>query len=70
MDIQIEQIRPALPEEWDAIWDDCSYATYFHSREWAEIWSCYTQGDLRPNPLLVLFSDGKEALLPLSCAVW
>jgi hypothetical protein len=70
MDIQIEQIRPALPEEWDAIWDDCSYATYFHSREWAEIWSCYTQGDLRPNPLLVLFSDGKEALLSLSCAMW
>jgi hypothetical protein len=70
MDIHIERIRPAQPQEWDAIWHQCSYATYFHSREWAEIWSRYKQGDLRPNPLLVLFSDGKEALLPLSCAMW
>jgi hypothetical protein len=70
MNVAIDQIRPAQPEEWDAIWRDCSYATYFHSREWAEIWSHYKQGRLRPNPLLLGFSDGKEALLPLSCAVW
>jgi hypothetical protein len=70
MSVAIDRIRPAQPEEWDAIWRQCNYATYFHSREWAEIWSRYKQGDLRPNPLLVLFSDGKEALLPLSCAMW
>ena len=70
MDIQIEKIRPAQPGEWDAIWRDCGYATYFHSREWAEIWSDYSQGKTRPNPLLVLFTDGKKALLPLSCAPW
>jgi CelD/BcsL family acetyltransferase involved in cellulose biosynthesis len=67
---EIEEIRPAQSEEWDAIWRDCSYATYFHSREWAEIWSRYKQGELRPNPLLVRFTDGQEALLPLSSAVW
>jgi hypothetical protein len=70
MDIRIERIRSASSEEWDAIWRDCGYATYFHSREWAEIWSRYKQGELRPNPLLVRFSDGKRALLPLSCAMW
>jgi hypothetical protein len=70
MNVAINQIRPALPEEWDAIWRECNYATYFHSREWAEIWSCYTQGKLCPDPLLVMFTDGKKALLPLSCAMW
>jgi hypothetical protein len=67
MNLDIEQIRPAQPEEWDVIWRDCSYATYFHSREWAEVWSHYSQEWMRPNPLSVLFSDGKNALLPLSC---
>jgi len=67
MDIHIDQIRAAQPEEWDVIWRQCSYATYFHSREWAEIWIHYSQEWMRPNPLLVMFSDGKEALLPLSC---
>jgi hypothetical protein len=67
MDLDRDRIRPAQPEEWDAIWRDCSYATYFHSREWAEIWSHYSQEWMRPNPLFVLFSDGKKALLPLSC---
>jgi hypothetical protein len=70
MKVVIEQIRPAQAEEWDAIWSQCSYATYFHSREWAEIWSRFKQGKQRPNPLLVMFSDGKEALLPLSAAMW
>ncbi|NIN06760.1 MAG: GNAT family N-acetyltransferase, partial [Armatimonadetes bacterium] len=52
------------------MWRQCSYATYFHSREWAEIWSRYEQGKLRPNPLLVMFTDGKKALLPLSYKMW
>ena len=67
MEIQIERIRPALPEEWDTIWRECNYATYFHSREWAEIWNHYSQGWMRQSPLLVAFSDGQKALLPLSC---
>jgi len=70
MTVAIDQVRPAQPEEWDEIWYQCSYATYFHSREWAEIWSRFKQGRQRPNPLLVMFSDGKEALLPLTAAMW
>jgi hypothetical protein len=66
VDPGIEHIRPALPEEWDSVWRRCAYATYFHSREWAETWSRYKQGAVQPHPLSVLFTDGKEALLPLS----
>jgi len=64
--VSIETVRPAAPEEWDEVWRSCDYATYFHSREWAEIWRDYTKGKMTPEPLMVSFSDGKRALLPLS----
>jgi hypothetical protein len=67
VNLAIEQSRPALSEVWDSVWRRCAYATYFQSREWAEIWSRYKQGAVQPHPLSVLFTDGKEALLPLSC---
>jgi len=67
MSLSIAMIRPANAEEWDTLWRQCDHATYFHSREWAEIWSVYTKGGMRPDPKLVVFSDGKKALLPLSC---
>ncbi len=66
MNISITSITPATPAEWDLIWTDCNYSTYFHSREWAEIWSVYTNGRICPNPIVIKFSDGKKALLPLS----
>jgi hypothetical protein len=65
----IESVHPALTDEWDSIWRDCEYATYFHSREWAEIWCEYTRGrivEIRPHGLMVSFSDGKDALISLS----
>ena len=68
MRIKIKKIRAATTSEWDYIWENCDYATYFHSREWAEIWNIYTKGWLQPVPKLLLFSDGKKALLPLSCS--
>jgi Acetyltransferase (GNAT) domain len=65
-DLRIEEIRPASAEEWDAIWAACDYATYFHSREWAEIWQGCSGGRIRPRPRLLTFSDGTSALVPLS----
>ena len=59
------QSRPS-DEQWDAIWSACDYATYFHSREWAEIWSAHTRGSVVPDARLIRFSDGMQALLPLS----
>lgn len=65
-ELRIEEIRPAGEPEWDALWAACEYATYFHSREWAEIWEEYSEGRIRPDPRLVTFSDRSQALLPLS----
>jgi hypothetical protein len=67
MHLKIERVRPALAQEWDSAWAECAYATYFHSRDWAELWRDYTKGLYIPAPLIVEFSDGKAALLPLSC---
>jgi len=64
MSLSIETIRIAKPDEWDHIWWECPYSTYFHSREWAEIWSVYAEGRMNPDPKMVEFSDGKRALLP------
>jgi CelD/BcsL family acetyltransferase involved in cellulose biosynthesis len=66
MDITITDVRRATSDEWDEVWRACDYATYFHSREWAEIWSAYTNRRLSSHPILILFTDGKRALLPLS----
>jgi len=65
-ELSIVQTRPAAPEEWDKIWGNCDYATYFHSRQWAEIWQTYTQGFYQPVPELITFSDNKQAVLPFS----
>jgi hypothetical protein len=66
MSLSILNVRTANPDEWDTIWRECEYSTYFHSREWSEIWNAYTDGQMRPEPKLVVFSDNKKALLPLS----
>jgi len=65
--ISITDVCPASLSEWDKIWRECDYSTYFHSREWAEIWSKYTKRKMFLTPFLVFFSDGKIALLPFSC---
>jgi hypothetical protein len=65
--ISITNVRSASPPEWDKIWHQCDYSTYFHSREWADIWSRYNKRKMSSTPFLVEFSDGKKALLPFSC---
>lgn len=61
----IKKLSQASDDIWAQIWQSCDYATYFHSQEWAAIWKSYTQGGIRPKPILLTFSDGKQALLPL-----
>lgn len=53
-------------EEWDDAWRSCPYATFFHSREWAEIWAEYRNGKAAPHPLGIVMSDGTRILLPFS----
>jgi lipid II:glycine glycyltransferase (peptidoglycan interpeptide bridge formation enzyme) len=67
MNLAIKTVRPADNEQWDTTWASCDYATYFHSREWAEIWQTFTKGDMNPHPLWIEFSDNKKVLFPLSC---
>jgi hypothetical protein len=62
----IQDIRPATNNEWDEIWLHCPYAIYHQSREWAEIWEEYSGGTIRPEPVMLYFSDGKRAVLPFS----
>ncbi len=52
--------------EWDDAWRNCPYSTYFHSREWAEIWADYSHGKITPVPLGVMLSDGTQIVLPFS----
>lgn len=66
MSITIKKIYSASMDEWDLVWSQCDYSTYFHSREWAEIWHLYTEGEISPTPKIIVFSDGEKALLPLS----
>jgi hypothetical protein len=66
MSMTITQVRPTNAEEWDTIWQHCDYATYYHSRAWADLWYHYTCGTMRPAPRLLTFSDGKTALLPIT----
>ena len=67
MQLTIQDSRPYTDIEWDTIWKECDYATYFHSREWAVIWQEYTKGRIRPAGILITFSDNRKALLPVSC---
>ncbi|RJQ32854.1 MAG: GNAT family N-acetyltransferase [Actinobacteria bacterium] len=64
--LAIEDIYTPTDNEWDLIWKDCNYATYFHSREWAQIWNVYLKGKSYPCPKLIHFSDEKKALIPFS----
>jgi len=67
MAVYVKDTNLATSVEWDRIWHECGYATYFHSREWAETWRDYTHGKMCPEPKLIAFNDGVRALLPLSC---
>ena len=64
--VRIADMRPATAEEWDRAWASSGCATYFHSREWAEIWAAYSGDRMRPAPRLVSFTDGNQAVLPLT----
>jgi CelD/BcsL family acetyltransferase involved in cellulose biosynthesis len=66
MKLTIKDVRQASSTEWDSIWGGCGYATFFHSREWALVWQQYSKQAIQPHPLLVEFSDGREAMVPLA----
>jgi hypothetical protein len=52
--------------DWDALWESCESATFYHSRLWAEIWQKYSKRRVRPEPKTISFSDGVEVIIPFS----
>lgn len=68
MKLRIQSFWEPSAQEWDNAWEKCPFATYFQSREWAEIWSTYSHGKTKPSPRGLVFSDGVRVILPLSLA--
>jgi hypothetical protein len=64
--ISIRYDRPAPCDEWLGVCLCCPYATYFHTPEWAMLFSAYTKGAFQPFPRIITFSDNRRALVPLS----
>lgn len=62
----ITHIWTPSADEWDDAWSSCPYSTFFHSREWAEIWAEYRNRKTVPDPLGLVLSDGTRILLPFS----
>jgi hypothetical protein len=64
--LSIVGARSASREEWQAVWQACPYATYYHSPEWSYLWQDYTSGQMQSTPVLFDFSDGTSVIFPLS----
>jgi Acetyltransferase (GNAT) domain len=56
----------ALEKEWQETCEQCPYATYFHTPEWAYIFSAYMHGQMQPWPRKITFEDGAIAIIPFS----
>jgi hypothetical protein len=65
--IRIIEDCDAPPGLWEEVAGACGYATFFHTSMWAEIFSNYTKGRIRPIPRKIIFEDNKSALIPLCC---
>jgi hypothetical protein len=63
--LKIIEVVAASDNEWDVVWNVSNSATYYHSRQWAEIWQTYTDGAILPIPKKIIFSDGVEVILPI-----
>lgn len=65
MTLKIIEDVNATNKEWDNIWANCSYATFYHSKDWYELWSKFNKDTMLIRPRMLEFSDGKKVVLPL-----
>ncbi|MEI7554523.1 GNAT family N-acetyltransferase [Candidatus Chlorohelix sp.] len=56
----------ATNEEWDSLASECDNATFFHTREWAELWETYTGGKLKAEAEILTLTDATRVLIPFS----
>jgi len=61
MSIKISSINKADRDEWLATCLKCSYATFFHTPYWCELFTNY-----KTSARKICFSDGRSAILPLT----
>lgn len=59
---RVVEARTATPQEWDDAWESCGHATFFHSRQWAEVWSDYSGGTLKPAAQTIVMDDGSRVV--------
>jgi hypothetical protein len=64
MELRIVERQPAFAEEWDTITRSCGYATFFHSRQWAETAAMESRGSMRASATRIVFNDGASAIIP------
>src|SRR5262245_42171843 len=65
-DVEIADVRPALPTEWDRYWAADGLVSFELSRTWAELLQATTHPTRRPDAQVVSFSDGASVLLPVA----
>jgi hypothetical protein len=65
----VRAIRHATSGEWDDAWLSSRTATFYESRQWAEVWHTATRGRLVPEAALVELGDASGAVLPGSLDV-
>ena len=63
--IRIVDDCSASTELWEEVAVACDYATFFHTPEWADIFSRYTKGRIHPAPRKITFEDNVCAVIPL-----
>jgi Acetyltransferase (GNAT) domain len=56
--------RAERDRAWDEVAGSCGYATFFHTRAWAEVF-CAGMGDWEDETIAIEFSDGNLGVLPL-----
>ena len=63
--IHIVARRNVQRDEWERVCRACSYATFFHTPIWADIFAQATGGRMVPAAETIQFSDNVTAVLPL-----
>lgn len=68
--VHIVACRHAQREEWERVCRACSYATFFHTPIWADIFARATSGRMVPAAETIQFSDTAAAVLPLAYSTY
>ncbi len=63
--MKADQTNPSVDLEWEQAIENCSYATFFHTRAWARILVAGFGRLFHPSPKIIPLGQGKRGILPL-----